>query len=230
MGTERLGGDVSSLIVPLVEAVFPAMSETTAVKLVVPSAEALNEEPPPLILAVPKMPEVTSVAEAEAVTDPDTNHPFNPSAGGMDRVRVGARLSTIIAAEAIVDVSPHEESAQKLRLVVPSGKVQEQADPLHSMPVLPSIPVMLYPPSGSFPDRLRVAIPLHQPLLPGTVHPVVPLTVAGGYVLVLVVWVQPVSPLEQLWVFPASSAMLQDRPAPQIPGQDVPQAVGALLK
>jgi hypothetical protein len=98
------------------------------------------------------------------------------------------------------------------------------------MPALPSIPVMLYPPNGSIPDKLMVAVPLHQPLSPGTEQAVVPLTVAGGYVLVWVVWVQPVSPLEQLCVLPVRRAILQDKPAPQVPGQDVPQAVEALLK
>jgi hypothetical protein len=49
-------------------------------------------------------------------------------------------------------------------------------------------------------------------------------------VLVLVDWVQPVSPLEQLSVLPVRSAILQDNPEPQVPGQAVPQAVWALLK
>jgi hypothetical protein len=49
-------------------------------------------------------------------------------------------------------------------------------------------------------------------------------------VVVLVDWVQPVSPLEQPCVLPVRSAMLQDNPAPQVPGQEVPQAVWALLK
>ena len=48
--------------------------------------------------------------------------------------------------------------------------------------------------------------------------------------MVLVDWVQPVSPLEQLCVLPVRSAMLQANPAPQVPGQDDPQEVGALLK
>jgi hypothetical protein len=110
--TEKLGGVVSNLIVPLSEEVFPATSETEAVKLYVPSAEAVNEAPPPLILADPETPDVASVAEAEAVTGPDTNQPFDPFAGGMVSVKAGATLSTIIEAEAIVDVSPYVECTQ----------------------------------------------------------------------------------------------------------------------
>jgi hypothetical protein len=64
------------------------------------------------MLAVPETPDVASVAEAEAVTGPDTNQPFNPLAGGMVSVRVGATLSTIIEADAIVEVSPKVECTQ----------------------------------------------------------------------------------------------------------------------
>ena len=125
-------------------------------------------------------PEVASVAEAEAVTGPDTNQPFCPSAGGRVSVRAGARLSTFSEADPVVEVSPQEESAQKVRLVIPSGNAQVQAGPLHSIPALLSIPVMLYPVIGSLPDRLIVPVPLHQPLFPGMLQAVDPLTVAGG--------------------------------------------------
>jgi hypothetical protein len=77
-----------------------------------PSVVAVNEAPPPLMLGDPKIPEVASVAEAEAVTGPDMNQPFAPSGGGMLSVRAGATLSTIIEAEAIVDVSPKVECTQ----------------------------------------------------------------------------------------------------------------------
>ena len=178
--TDKSGGVVSRRMAPLVEAVFPALSETVASKLYVPSVLAVNAAPPPLMLGNPEIPEVASVAEAEAVTAPEMNQPFNPLAGGMDKVRLGATLSTIIDVEDIVDVSPHEECAQKFKLVLPSGNDQAQAGPLHSIPGLPSKPVMLYPTSGSFPERLRIAVPRHQPFSPGKEQTVVPLTVAGG--------------------------------------------------
>jgi hypothetical protein len=125
-------------------------------------------------------PEVASVAEAEAVTGPDTNQPFCPSGAGMDSASEGARLSIIIEADPLADVSPQVESAQKVRFVIPSGNAQVQAGPLHSIPALLSIPVMLYPVIGSLPDRLIVPVPLHQPLFPGMLQAVDPLTVAGG--------------------------------------------------
>ncbi|MFA5872721.1 MAG: hypothetical protein WC832_02030 [Anaerolineales bacterium] len=103
--TERLGGVVSSLIVPLVEALFPALSVVVTFNAYVPSADAVNVLLPALMFTL-FTPEVASVAEAEAVTGPDTNQPFSPSAGGMVSVGAGATLSTIIEAEAIVDVSP----------------------------------------------------------------------------------------------------------------------------
>ncbi len=80
------------------------------------------------------------------------------------------------------------------------------------------------------PERLIVAVPLHQPVFPGRVHVVEPLTVAGGYVVVLVWLVQPVCPLEQFSWLSFKSVIVQDMPEPQVPGQDVPHAVGARLK
>ena len=98
----------------------------------------------------------------------------------MDSASVGARLSIIIEADPLADVSPQVESAQKVRFVIPSGKAMAQAGPLHNNPVSPSIPVMLYPDNGSLPDRLMVPMPRHQPLFPGMLQAVDPLTVAGG--------------------------------------------------
>jgi hypothetical protein len=60
---------------------------------------------------------------------------------------VGGCVSTFITAEAIAEVSPYEESAQKFREFVPSGKGHEQFNedelPLQSIPWVPlSMPVM----------------------------------------------------------------------------------------
>jgi hypothetical protein len=49
-------------------------------------------------------------------------------------------------------------------------------------------------------------------------------------VVVEVLLVQPGWPLEQLPTDELNSEMLQSSPDPQVPGQDAPQAVGALLK
>jgi hypothetical protein len=49
-------------------------------------------------------------------------------------------------------------------------------------------------------------------------------------VIVDVPLVHPGWPLEQLPVAELSREMLQDTSVPQVPGQDVPQAVEALLK
>jgi hypothetical protein len=66
--------------------------------------------------------------------------------------------------------------------------------------------------------------------LPGSVQAVVPLTVAGGWVMVDVLLVQPGWPLVQPPPEEPSREMLQARPAPQFPGQEEPQAVAAELK
>lgn len=177
--TEILGGVVSRLIVPLAEAVFPALSVAMRTNAYVPSEKAVNEVPPPLMLRL-FIPEPESLPKAEAVTGPDMNQPFCPSGDGMDSASVGARLSTISEADPIVEVSPQEESAQKVRLVIPSGNDQVQDGPLHNIPASPSMPVMLYPANGSLPDRLMVPVPVHQPLFPDTLQTVDPLTIAGG--------------------------------------------------
>jgi hypothetical protein len=145
-----------------------------------PSAEAVNVLPPPLMLAAPEMPDVASLAEAEAVTV-ETYQPFDPSTGGRLRLKVGGRLSTLIETEAFVEVSPKLDRTQKSRLVLPSGKVQAQDGALHNVPGVPSKVVRLKAgASGSLPERERVAVPRHQPALPGRLQVVVPEAVAGG--------------------------------------------------
>ena len=95
--TERVGGVVSRRIVPLVVAVFPALSVAVAVRLYTPSVEAVKEEPP-LLMPTLATPDVASVAEAEAVTGPDLFQPFEPFGEGIVMVRVGATVSTLMEA------------------------------------------------------------------------------------------------------------------------------------
>jgi hypothetical protein len=76
---------------------------------------------------------------------------------------------------------------------------------------------------------LSAAPPRHQPLLPGTAQEVVPLTVAGGRLIVVVVSVHPESPGEQLSTLLPVEEMLHEMVLPQVPGQLDPQAVGAGL-
>jgi hypothetical protein len=93
-----------------------------------------------LTLSTPERP---SLAMAETVTL-ETCQPFAPSGGGTAKLTAGAVPSTLIEAEACKEVSPWEDRAQKLMLVVPSGKVHEQDAPLHNMPATSdSMPVML---------------------------------------------------------------------------------------
>ena len=95
--TERVGGVVSRRIVPLVVAVFPALSVAVAVRLYTPSVEAVKEEPLPLMPTL-ATPDVASVAEAEAVTGPVLFQPFEPFGEGIVRVRAGATESTLMEA------------------------------------------------------------------------------------------------------------------------------------
>jgi hypothetical protein len=95
--TDRLGGVVSRRRVPLVVAVFPALSVALAVRVYTPSVEAVKEEPLPLMPTL-ATPELASVAEAEAVTGPDLFQPFEPFGDGIARVRDGATESTLIEA------------------------------------------------------------------------------------------------------------------------------------
>jgi len=99
-------------MVPLVEAVFPAMSETVAIRLYTPSEAAENEDPPPLMLGDPETPDVASVADDEAVTGPDLNQPFCPFGAGIVRVKAGGTLSTLMEANASSDSSPKDDFAQ----------------------------------------------------------------------------------------------------------------------
>ena len=95
--TDRLGGVASRRMVPLEVAVFPALSVAVAVRLYTPSVEAAKEEPP-LLMPTLAMPDVASVAEAEAVTGPDLFQPFEPFGEGSVRVRDGATESTFMEA------------------------------------------------------------------------------------------------------------------------------------
>jgi hypothetical protein len=176
----REGETVSSLTVALVAAVFPALSVALATRGYTPSEETVKVLLPPLMLT-PATPEMASVAEAEVVTGPEMNQPLSPSVppdGVMESV--GGVMSTFMEAEACKLVSPYEDNAQKVSEVLPSGKDQVQEELLHSIPSELSMPVMLYPVSGSLPDRFKLAWPVHQPLLPGLEQEVEPVTVAGG--------------------------------------------------
>ncbi len=57
-----------------------------------------------------------------------------------------------------------------------------------------------------------------------------PLTLAGGWVVLDVVLVQPGWLLEQLPTDELNKEIVQAQPEPQVPGQEEPQAEGALLK
>jgi len=168
-----------------------------------------------------------------------TGEVYQPAFPGVPLVRAidtdGATLSRLIEAFDIRDVSPLDESAQKLSEVDPSGKFQTQLrvaePPVHRFPNRSdSMAVMVHPETGSFPVRLRVAPPRHQPELPGLAQAVEPFTVAGGRFVVVVWLVHPASPEEQPTVELPVRLMLHVMPLPQVPGQPVPQAVGALLK
>ena len=108
-------------------------------------------------------------SEPVAVTDVwETYQPFVPFEALMSNPSVGGIVSTSAERDPISEVSPQDESAQKVNSLFPSPSGILQVSPEHAKycPLSePSMARMSYPDKGSVPFNASSGVVLHQPLL-----------------------------------------------------------------
>ena len=118
----------------------------------------------------------------------ETYQPFDPLVVVMFKPNVGRTVSTFAEKVPMLELSPHEDKAQKVKSLFPSFKDTLQLSPEQAKVCPfnePSTARMLYPDRGSVPFKDSSEVVLHQPLL--RLHPCnAEAIVASGWVVVTV--------------------------------------------
>lgn len=184
-----MGATESTLIVREATAeTLPATSTVRKFTVCVPlgkEAAVVCHAPPFTCNCRLAIPDTASVPVVETATGDVICHPFEPVAIGSTGVTVGKEASLAQVVEPVAEERPLVAAvAVKVIAPLPCDNATLQLLPASQVNGAPAIvpEIVKASPWGSEAVIFRVAVPIHQPLLPGTEQTTAPLIDGGLYV------------------------------------------------